>query len=254
MNSWLILPGLVVIALVFVVIPVGVVTFTYWRRPFRLTCPRTGTEAQMKVAATGAAVAAVLGHGAPEIERCSLWSTVRGCRAECLALPAGALRPMRRGEPPPRAPGASPTVLVPLDGSPGSEQALAVIGEWARARGAIVRLVHVVKPLEAVQADDGRVLAFADQETGRVEEWIRDYFKRLEGRLPGVTVEGAVRFGDPLTEILEEAEATGVELIAMASRRRRGLGRFMTTSLTRRLRRATLIPVLVVSYGEPIAA
>jgi nucleotide-binding universal stress UspA family protein len=257
MNPWAILLALVVLAVVFVVAPVGVTTFAHWRRPWRLTCPRAGTEAQIKVAATRAAVAAVLGRRAPGIERCSLWPARLGCREECLALPAGELRPMRRGEAPPRAqcaPGLH-TILVPLDGSPGSESVLDTVGELARAHRATVRFVHVVEPVNAVRSDDGdRVVAFADQESGRVDFETQAYFKRLGGRLPGVTVEGAVRFGDPLAEIVEEAESAGADLIAMASHRRNTLGRLLRRSLAGRLERETTIPLLLVRYGERAAA
>lgn len=257
MNPWVILLALVVLALVFVVAPVGVATFAYWRRPLRLTCPRAGTEAQIRVAATRAAVAAVLGRDAPGIERCSLWPARLGCHEECVALPASARRPVPRGTPPPRV-GSAPglhTILVPLDGSPGSERVLDTVGELARAHHATVRLVHVVKPVEAVLSQDGaRVVAFADQETGRVEVETQAYFERLAGRLPGLTVEGTVRFGDPLTEIVEEAESAGADLIALASHRRNALGRLMRGSLAKRLQRATTIPLLLVRYGERAAA
>ena len=257
MNPWVVLLALVVLALVFVAVPVGATTFAHWRRPWRLTCPRAGTEAQIKVAATRAAVAAVIGRGAPGIERCSLWPSVRGCREECLALPAGELRAMRRGEAPPRAQSAPGlhTILVPLDGSPGSESVLDTVGELARAHRAAVRFVHVVEPVTSVRSDAGyRVVAFADQESGRVDLETRMYFQRLGDRLPGVTIEGAVRFGDPLAEIVEEAESAGADLIAMATHRRNTLGRLIKRSLAGRLERETTIPLLLVRYGERAAA
>lgn len=256
MDPWIVLPALVVLAVVFVVAPVGAVTFAHWRRPWRLTCPRTGTEAQIQVGATRAAVAAVLGRGEPSIERCSLRPRVLDCREACLALPAGELRRMRRGEAPPRtsAPGLH-TILVPLDGSPGSESVLDAVGELARAHRASVRFVrvrfvHVVEPVGAVRSDDGaRVLAFVDH-----ERETRVYFDRLAGCLPGVTVEGTIRFGDPVAEIVEEAEAAGADLIALASHRRHALGRLVRGSLARRLERATTIPLLLFPYGERAAA
>ena len=257
MDPWVVLLAVSVVGLVFVVVPVAVVTFAHWRRPLRLTCPRAASEAQIRVSATRAAVAAVLGRAAPGIERCSLWPTLRGCREECLALPTGNLRPVRRGTPPPRSHGASGlhTILVPLDGSPGSEQVLDTVGELARTHGATVRFLHVVKPVRAIESDDGdRVIAFADQESARVDMETREYFARLAERLSGVTVEGAVRFGDPVAEIVEEAESAGADLIAMASHRRNGLGRLLRASLARRLERATTIPLLLVRYGERTAA
>jgi nucleotide-binding universal stress UspA family protein len=257
MDPWLVLLGLAALAVVFVVAPVCVTIYRNWRRPFRLTCPRAGTEAQIRVAATRAAVAAVLGREAPGIERCSLWPTVRGCREECLALPALALRPVPRGTPPPRPPGRPGLhrILVPLDGSVGSERVLDAVVQLAHAHRATVRLVHVVDPGSAIRADDGsRVIAFADQETERAEIETRAYLRRLVPRLPGVTVEEAVRFGDPLARILEEAESSGADLIAMASHRRRPLGRLVKRSLARRLERETTIPVLLVPYEEQTAA
>jgi nucleotide-binding universal stress UspA family protein len=255
MNPWIVLLVVALLAIVFVVAPVAVTTFVHWRRPFRLTCPGAGTEAQIKVAATRAAVASVLGRGAPGIERCSLWPARLGCREECLALPAGGLRPVPRGTPPPRpdrGPGLH-TILVPLDGSPGSERVLDTVGELARAYRAEVRLVRVVEPVKAVESPSGQVVSFAHQESERVERETQEYFTHLTDRLPGVTVKGAVRFGDPLTEIVEEAESAGADLIALASHRRGGLRGLVRKSLARRLGRKTTIPLLLVRYGERAA-
>ena len=59
-------------------------------------------------------------------------------------------------------------ILVPLDGSPGSESVLPTVGELALAQGARVRLLRVAPEAKAVEADD-RIIAYADQETSRVE-------------------------------------------------------------------------------------
>ena len=255
MNPWIILLGLVLVALVYVVAPVGAAALANYRRPWRLKCPRAGTEAQIKVNALRAAVTEVLGRGVPCIERCSLWPAQKGCREECLALPPGELRPVRLGEAPPRAHAEAGlrTILVPLDGSPGSESVLAAVGELARAHDARVRFLRVMSPVTAVASDE-RVVAFADQESERVELEVRAYFKRLAERLPGVAVAEAVRFGEPAAAIVEEAEAAGADLIAMASHRRTGLSRLVRGSVAARVERATTIPLLLVRYGEPVAA
>jgi nucleotide-binding universal stress UspA family protein len=163
---------------------------------------------------------------------------------------------MRPGEAPPRA-GAGDglrIILVPLDGSPGSEAVLAAVRELARVRGAVVRLLHVVAPVATVRADDDRVVAYADQESARIEEETRVYLKRVARELVGVTVQEAVRFGEPAAQIVEEAEAAGADLIALATHRRHGLGRLLKGSVAGRLERATTIPLLLVPYGEPVAA
>ena len=58
------------------------------------------------------------------------------------------------------------TILVPLDGSAGSETVLETIGEIARGEDASVRLLSVHAPVHEVEAD-GRILAFVDQEMER---------------------------------------------------------------------------------------
>lgn len=257
MDPWTVLLGLVVVALVFVIVPVGTIAFAAWRRPVRLTCPRTGTEAQLRVPPLRAAIASLFGRDAAGIERCSLWPVVRNCRAECLALPEASRRPVPVGTPPPRpdrGPGVH-TILVPLDGQPGSEEALAAVADLARVHGATVRLLRVVAPLTAVPSDDGtRVLAFADQETERRELETHAYLRSLVPRLPGVTVESAVRFGDAVTAIVDEAETAGADLIVLASHRRRTLAGLVRRSIAARLRRATTIPTLLVRYGGRAAA
>ncbi len=257
MTPWIVLLGLALVATVFVLAPVGLAAFWHWRRPWRLTCPRAGTLAQIRVGATRAAVASVLGRRV-SIDRCSLWPAVRGCREECMALPVSEARAMRPGEAPPRARADDRlrTILVPLDGEPGSEAVLPAVRELARVRGATVRLLHVVPQVSAVHVDaeDPRVVAYADQESARLEEKTRGYFRRVARDLVGVTVEEAVRFGEPAEQIVEEAEAAEADLIALATHGRHGLGWLLRGSVAGRLQRATTIPLLLVPYGEPAAA
>jgi hypothetical protein len=97
MDPWIVLTGLVSVTVLFVVVPVAAAAFTYWRDPRRLVCPRAGKEAQIEVAPSAAAAAAVVG-GRLGLERCSLWSVVRDCREECLSVPASELTRVRRGD------------------------------------------------------------------------------------------------------------------------------------------------------------
>jgi CBS domain-containing protein len=161
---------------------------------------------------------------------------------------------VRAGRPPRGAnaplPEASPgrVILVPLDGTPGSEAVLETIGEIARAEGASVRLLSVHSPVHEVEAE-GRVLAYADQETERVEAEAQDYFKRVAVSLGPVTVAFAVRFGEPVEQIVEEAEVSRATLIAMATHRRTGIARIVKGSVAERVERTTTIPVMLVQYG-----
>src|SRR5262249_21435215 len=62
--------------------------------------------------------------------------------------------------------------------------------------------------------------AYSDQEGERLEAEALDFLHAASIGLDGVAVECAVRFGDPVTQILEEAEAWNADLIAMATRGR----------------------------------
>jgi nucleotide-binding universal stress UspA family protein len=247
MNLWLVLSALLALALAYVCFPVAIAAFGQWRRPWRLTCPRAGSVAQIRVGATRAALGEVIGRR-PEIDRCSLWPALVGCGQECLTLPAAARQQMRRGEAPPRqrAGGADRVIVVPLDGSHGSEEVLPAVVPIARSWGATVRLLRVVPPVKELRDEDDRVVVWVDQETTRVENEARAYLRRLAADLGDLPVEAAVRIGDAATEIVEESEAAGADLIALASHRRRGLSRVRRGSIARRLQRATTIPLLVV--------
>jgi nucleotide-binding universal stress UspA family protein len=252
-NAWLVLPAIVLLAAALIVVPGTVATFVHWRRPFRVRCPRAAREGQIRVGPLGAAVAAVLGREAPTVARCSLWREVPECHEECVGAGSVMPRPVPVGTPPPHADGPR-KILVPLDGRPGSEAVIDTVGFLARTAGATVRLLRVARRVEPVVSDDGRVIAFADQEAGRVEREARAYLDGLAARLPGVAVECAVRFGDPVAEIVEDAESAGAEVIAMASRRRAGAARQVRRSVARRLGRRTRIPLVLVPYGpRPVA-
>ena len=248
MNPWLVLLGIAVIAAVFVVIPVAWGVFSLYRRPRLVRCPTTGTEASVTVAAGRAAVGEALGRAGPEVERCSLWPRLRFCRQECLSLPINQTRAARPSAPMPRA--RIQKILVPLDGSPGSESVLWTVAQLARAQGACVRLVRVAREVGAVVGDDDRVLAYADQESDRVEEEERRKLKHAVDKLEGISVETVVRFGDPATRIVDEAESTGADLIALATHHRSGLARVLKGSVAERVERATSVPVVLVPYGD----
>lgn len=142
------------------------------------------------------------------------------------------------------------TILVPLDATSESATVLDTVRELARVEGATVRLLHVAPPPEAVVNDEGQVIAYADQETDRVEHKVTVFLKSLLGRLSGVRTELAVRFGDPAEEIVREAESEDVELIAMATHRRKGAARLIAGSVAETVERQTTRPVLLVRYGH----
>lgn len=142
-------------------------------------------------------------------------------------------------------------ILVPLDRSPVGEIALPIVAAAARAGGATVRLVHVEPVPENRVNEDGQVVAYADQEMARLEAEGRDYLRTVQAQLDGADVECVVRFGDPVAEILREAEAFGADLIAVTTQGRSALGRVFLGSVAEHILRKAQAPVMLIRPGRP---
>jgi len=80
---------------------------------------------------------------------------------------------------------------------------------------------------------------------GRLEAEARDYLRTVETRLGGFPIESRVRFGDPLDEIIKEADAFGADLIAVTTAGRSGVGRAVLGSVAERVFRKAGTSVLL---------
>jgi nucleotide-binding universal stress UspA family protein len=137
-------------------------------------------------------------------------------------------------------------ILVPLDEAVPAESLVAGVGTLARSSGAIVRLLHVAPVPESLSDDYGHVLIYADQESARLEAEAVDYLKVVSVGLEDVEVQYGVRYGDPVEQILDEAEAWNADLIAMATRGRTGIGRTLLGSVAEHVFRKA--PMAVTLY------
>lgn len=249
MNAWAVL--LVILGLSAVVaVAVGAPVFLAFRRPWRVGCPRDGVEAQVQVDARDAALSELVGRRRLSVGRCSHRTQVKGCDQACLDLPAETRHVVRMDDPPLPVVG-TPAVLVPLDGTHGSEAVLPAALQLARIHGARLRLLRVLPVTETVRDLDDYVVAYSDQEAARDEYAARWYLRGLRDRLPDVPVDEVVRFGDATAEILREAEAPDVAWITMATRPAPGLRRWFRRSVTRTVERAAWVPVMPMPYGAP---
>src|SRR5258706_15961285 len=98
-------------------------------------------------------------------------------------------------------------ILVAIDGSAASEAALGEVGRIADG-GAEVHLLHVVPTLPfQVNATSAGVMAGHDQAL--------TYLGELRARVPGLNGLDLIRTGDPADTILQVAQETRVDLIAM---------------------------------------
>ena len=136
-------------------------------------------------------------------------------------------------------------ILVAVDQTPPPEL-LDLVGDAARGGGATVRLLHVAPTPQNLLGDDGHVMAYADQEGERLQAEGRDKLRDVELHLGGVAVEAVVRFGDPATQILREAEEFHADLIAMPTRGRTGVARLLYGSVAEQVARRAPSAVALV--------
>jgi nucleotide-binding universal stress UspA family protein len=137
-------------------------------------------------------------------------------------------------------------ILLPFDGSDTARSVLPIVADMARSSGATVRLIHVAPVPRARMTDEGRVVAYANQEMERIESDRKRLLESAEAELEGVPVEAVVRFGNAADEILLEADAFGADLIAVTAHGR-GWLRHMLGDVVGKLFRRSDVPVLVLA-------
>ncbi len=131
-------------------------------------------------------------------------------------------------------------VLIPLDGSPQSEQMVDVALRCLGTPRPAVTLVRVVHPeaalVSATAGHDGRDQN-VEGELATQAERLREFHVAAETRL--------ITDRDPAAVILAEADRSGARLIAMTTRARRGASRAVIGSVADAVLRGASCPVLL---------
>jgi nucleotide-binding universal stress UspA family protein len=138
-------------------------------------------------------------------------------------------------------------ILVPLDGSPVAEQVLAPVAAIARALDA--RLVLLSVPIvHASGSLIGEWYLPLDGAFETTQQTARAYLDRVAEQLQaqGMQVSTAMRTGAVADSIVDYAEANQIDLIAMCTHGRTGLGRWTLGSVADRVLRAGGVPILLV--------
>ena len=137
-------------------------------------------------------------------------------------------------------------ILLATDRSPRADAVATIAAEIARGAHAVVRLLHVAPEASEVHHGQGRVVVYADQESESLSSRGLDYLRDLEAHFTGVPVESVVRFGDPVAQILDEAEAFGADLIVVGTAGRSAIGRVLLGSVAERVFGKATVPVMLV--------
>lgn len=133
-------------------------------------------------------------------------------------------------------------ILVPVDGSPGTERVLEAAIDVARHYDASLEVMHVVdESILPLDAYSKRRVATREAEAERALEGMLD--RAIEA---GVHANGTVVHGDPDETILESAEDWHCDVIVMGAHTERGITDRVRRSTTERVVRTAHLPVLSV--------
>jgi nucleotide-binding universal stress UspA family protein len=152
-------------------------------------------------------------------------------------------------------------VLVPLDGSPGHEQALPFAEALARAWKGEVHLEVVVPTANTLSGHQAATKVLLPSATRHVldlaEQGAEEYVEALAARLKaeGLSVGAHVSRGDPAVCLIQAASDTRADLVVLATHARGVLNAFWSGSLTPKVVAKLDRPMLLVrAAGEELDA
>jgi nucleotide-binding universal stress UspA family protein len=134
-------------------------------------------------------------------------------------------------------------VLVPLDGSVGSEATLPHAAALAMAVGARVELLHVAHA-EGIEAEDSKLRGWMIREKRRMET----RFCEIGRAEPDLEFEHSIVEGDPAARILEHAGRHPGTVVVMGSHGRTGFSRWVYGSVSEKVLQAARVPVLIARH------
>ncbi|WP_136603402.1 universal stress protein [Salinigranum halophilum] len=141
------------------------------------------------------------------------------------------------------------TLLVPTDGSPGSERAVEHAVELAETYDATLHTLYVVDDSQVPVAG---AEALDDDLSARGKEAID--VVRTRAADSDVAFVSALRRGDPTQEILGYRDEIGADMIIMGTHGRTGLERHLLGSVTEQVVRSSPVPVVTVGLRTPTDA
>ncbi len=144
-------------------------------------------------------------------------------------------------------------VLVPLDGSKLAECVVEHVKSIATGcQVPTVVLLRVVEPFSPPtyfnlrhEMDEGTYRDAKETAEAQAKNYLSEMAERLKEE--GIAVENDMAYGLPADEILNYAEQKQVDLIVMSTHGRSGISRWFSGSVSEKVVRQSLIPVLIVT-------
>ncbi len=142
--------------------------------------------------------------------------------------------------------------LVPLDGSKEGEAALAYVEELAYKLQAEVVLFQVLTTERPVITVEGYgYTVYPEEQRASDKTFAEEYLAKVTARLKrrGVIARSEVRFGNAAEEIIKFAGEVQADFVAMSTRGRSGVARWVFGSVADRVMREGSTPILLVRPG-----
>jgi len=131
-------------------------------------------------------------------------------------------------------------VLLPTDGSDGTDRAIDHALEVAQVHDATLHVLHVLDDASLASVSEGAMEDLRERGQSVVDAIAE------RARSAGVDARTEIREGSPHREILAHADAAGIDAIVMGTHGRSGVGRVLLGSVTERVVREAPMPVVTV--------
>jgi nucleotide-binding universal stress UspA family protein len=142
-------------------------------------------------------------------------------------------------------------ILVPTDGSAGSERVVEHAARLADEQGATLHLLYVVNTASfanlPMESSFESITATLEAEGATA---LDDAEAAIERAAPDIDSRQTVHEGSPAREIVDYATAEGCDLVVMGTHGRGGIDRLLLGSVAERVVRNSPVPVLTVRVGE----
>ena len=148
-------------------------------------------------------------------------------------------------------------ILLPLDGSELGEVALPYVEKLALAEKAEVILFQAIAPPHDVQLAESytsHLAHLADEYVAQASTAAKAYLDAVKKRLAekGIVAHSVVEVGHPAERIADCAKEKDVDLIALSTHGRSGVGRWLFGSVADKVVRRSEKPVLLVRPSAAI--
>ncbi|MDC8640481.1 universal stress protein [Xanthomonas hortorum] len=149
-------------------------------------------------------------------------------------------------------------LLVPLDGSATARLALDHAAALARLHGANVVLVHVIEEMKHITGFEPPLVYIHDVRP-RMLAASQALLDEAAGRLRQEGIEVETVLLESKTErvsdlIVQQAKASGCDLVVLGTHGRRGVNRLLLGSDAEQVARIAPVPVMLVRQPAPVAA